>query len=83
MTQYIVQITLLAENLTYDFRVPDAMQVGVLAKLSGQAFAILTENHYTPSAQPLLYDQTSRELLDCNAIIHQTSVRNGSNLLLY
>lgn len=83
MTQYVVQITLLAENLTYDFRVPDAMQVGVLAQLCGNAFSVLTEKRYIPSAQPLLYDQTSEQLLNSDAIIHQTSVRNGSKLLLY
>lgn len=83
MTQYVVQITLLAENLTYDFYVPDSMQVGVLAQLSGKAFSTLTEKRYLPSNQPLLFDLTSEALLDSNAIIHQTSVRNGSKLLLY
>ena len=83
MTQYVVQITLLAENLTYDFQVPDSMQVGVLAQLSGKAFSKLTQMRYLPSSQPLLYDQSTGQLLDTNLVIHQTSVRNGSKLLLY
>lgn len=83
MTQYVVQVTLLAEDLTYDFYVPDSMQVGVLAQLCGRAFSALTEKRYIPSNTPLLYDQTNEKLLDVNSVIHQTSVRNGSKLLLY
>ena len=83
MIEYVVQITLLAENLTYDFYVPESMQIGVLSQLCGQAFAKLTNGRYIPTPHPILYDQTSGIILDPNMIVHQTSVRNGSKLLLY
>lgn len=83
MIQYVVQITLLAENLTYDFYVPDSMQVGILAQLCARAFSKLTNMRYIPGAQPLLYDQSSQMILDPNLIVHQTNVRNGTRLLLY
>lgn len=83
MTEYVVQITLVAESLSYDFYVPDSMQVGVLARLCAQAFSELTNGRYIPAPQPPLYDQTSRELIDPNIIIHQTRIRHGSKLLLF
>lgn len=83
MIQYVVQITLLAENLTYDFYVPDSMQIGVLAQLCAKAFSKLTNMRYVPAPVPLLYDQSSEMVLDPNLIVHQTSIRNGSKLLLY
>lgn len=83
MIEYVVQITLLAENLTYDFYVPESMQIGVLSQLCGQAFSQLTNNRYIPAQQPILYDQSAGTVLDPNLIVYQTDVRNGSKLLLY
>lgn len=83
MTEYIVEITLLAESMTKDFVVPASMQVGELALLSSQAFCALTSSRYLPSANPILTLAGTGAVLDPDRVIQETEIRHGTRLLLY
>lgn len=83
MNQYHIEITLLAEKMTYDILVPDAMQVGTLAILSARAFSDLTGGRYIPAGNPILYDQTSKQILDSGMMVQNSGIKNGTRLLLY
>ena len=79
----LIEVSLPAAGLTYDLFVPETMQVGTLTQLTAAVFAQLSDGLYVSSHSPVLCEKESGQEFDAAARIRDTTIQNGTKMVLY
>lgn len=82
MTKLIVEVYLPAALRSFDVRIPADMRLFQITPLVSEALAQISGALYSPTAEPLLCDLESGEILNINMTAWNLGLRNGSRLML-
>ena len=66
----------------YDVWIPSNKRIHEIIVLLVKAIFELSEGCYNPSKMPSLYDKITAEEFDFNSILKDTTVRNGTEVIL-
>ena len=67
----------------YDLMIPLNKQIYVVIQLLVKAVNELCGGYYTPSKMPMLYDKITAKAYDVNLTVIESSLRNGSEIILF
>lgn len=82
METLLVEVYLPAAGITYEMRLPRAMNSLLAAHLAAEALSGLSGDTYLPSRSSLFAKRDSGRILDFNRSLEQNGVLNGTRLLL-
>lgn len=82
MNKILVRLYVPTVEKEYDIWIPPNRRVHTVIKLIVRAINELTNGEYSPKKFPMLYDKKTAELYDINLTIGETSIRNGSEIIL-
>ena len=66
----------------YDVWIPSNKRIHEIIVLLIKAIFELSEGCYNPSEMPALYDKITAEEFDFNSILKDTTIRNGTEVIL-
>ena len=66
----------------YDVWIPSNKKIYEIIVLLVKAIYELTEGDYSPKNTPTLYDKITAQELDINANLKDTTIRNGTEIIL-
>ena len=66
----------------YDVWIPSNKKIYEIVVLLVKAINDLSEGEYTPLEMPSLYDRITAEEFDFNLILKDTTIRNGTEVIL-
>ena len=67
----------------YDVTIPLNKQIYVVIQLLVKAVNELCGGYYKPSKMPMLYDKITAKAYDVNLTVIESSLRNGSEIVLF
>lgn len=82
MNKVLIELYIPAIEKKYDVWVPINKRIINVVKLFIKAINDLTRGVYNPSKMPFLYNKTTAEVYDFNAIVKDTDIKNGTELIL-
>ena len=66
----------------YDVWIPSNKKIYEIIVLLVKAITDLTEGDYKPTATPTLYDKITAQEFDINSDLKNTTIRNGTEIIL-
>ena len=66
----------------YDVWIPSNKKIYEIIILLSRAISELREGDYDPKALPTLYDKISAQEFDLNSFLKDTTIRNGTEVIL-
>ena len=66
----------------YDVWIPSNKKIYEIIILLSRAISELSEGDYDPKALPTLYDKTTAQEFDLNSFLKDTTIRNGTEVIL-
>ncbi len=66
----------------YDIWIPSHKRIGNVINLLVKAINELNEGEYNPNQRPMLYDKITAKIYDPKLSVKDTTIRNGTELIL-
>lgn len=82
MDKVLVKVYVPKIEEIYDVWIPSNKRIYEIILLLVKAIKELSEGLYTPIQLPLLYDKITAEKYDLNLILRETTIRNGTEVIL-
>lgn len=82
MNKVLVSLYVPALEKKYDVWIPSNKRIYNVIYLLIKAIKELNDGCYTPSKLPTLYDKTTAKPYDINLSIKESSIRNGTEIVL-
>lgn len=82
MNKVLVKLYVPTIEKEYDVWIPLNRRIYTTIKLIVKAINEFTNGEYSPSKLPVLYDRKTAKPFDINLTIGETTIRNGSEIIL-
>lgn len=82
MNKVLVKLYVPTIEKEYDVWIPLNRRIYTTIKLIVKAINEFTNGEYSPSKLPVLYDRKTAKLFDINLTIGESTIRNGSEIIL-
>lgn len=82
MNKVLVKVYVPMLGEIYDVRIPSNKKIYEIIVLLSKAINELSEGCYNPIEIPSLYDKITAEEFDWNSILKDTTIRNGTEVIL-
>ena len=83
MNKVLIEVTSPAAGQTFDMFVPDTIQIGEMISLIGNVFAQTSNGTYSKTSSMVLSEKKTGYVFVLNKTIKDSTIRNGSKLLLF
>lgn len=82
MNKVLVELYVPIIEEKYNIWIPTNRRIHNVIRLTVKALNELTEGQYNPKKMPLLYDKQTAKLFDINLTIRESTIKNGSEIVL-
>ena len=82
MDKVLVKVYVPMLEGVYDVWIPSNKKIYEIIILLSRAISELSEGDYAPKAHPTLYDKISAQEFDLNSFLKDTTIRNGTEVIL-
>ena len=82
MDKVLVKVYVPMLEGVYDVWIPSNKKIYEIIILLSRAISELSEGDYDPKARPTLYDKISAQEFDLNSFLKDTTIRNGTEVIL-
>ncbi len=82
MNKILVELYVPIIEEVYDIWIPTNRRIHNVIRLIVKAINEFTEGEYNPKKMPLLYDKQSANPFDINLTIGESTIQNGSEIVL-
>lgn len=82
MNKILVRLQVPTIGQEYDIWIPQNRRIYMVIKLIVKAINEFTNGEYTPAKLPILYDKKTAKPYDINLTIKQSTIKNGSEIIL-
>lgn len=82
MDKVLVKVYVPMLEGVYDVWIPSNKKIYEIIILLSRAISELSEWDYDPKALPTLYDKISAQEFDLNSFLKDTTIRNGTEVIL-
>lgn len=82
MNRVLIKLYVPSIEEQYDIWIPLNKNIYTIITMLTKAINELTNNNYEPLHIPFIYNKVTGEKYDVNAIINNTNIRNGTELVL-
>lgn len=82
MNKVLIKLYVPISEQEFDIKIPLNRKVHAVIKLIVIGINQFSGGYYKPDRLPLLYDKLTAEPFDMNALISETTIRNGTELIL-
>ena len=82
MNKVLVKLYVPTVEKEYDIWIPLNRRIYTVIKLIVKAINELTNGEYSPAKFPMLYDRKTAKLYDINLTVGETTIRNGTEIIL-
>ena len=82
MNKVLVKLLVPTLGEEYEIWLPLNKRIINVIKLLIKSVSELSDGEYAPTKLPILYDRKSGMPFDVNAIVNDTTIRNGSEVIL-
>ncbi len=82
MNKILVELYVPTIEEFYDIWIPTNRRVHNVIRLIVKAINEFTEGEYNPKKMPLLYDKQNGKPIDINLTIGESTIQNGSEVIL-
>ena len=82
MDKVLVKVYVPMLEGVYDVWIPSNKKIYEIIILLSRAISELSEGDYDPIAVPSLYDKISAQEFDLNSFLKDTTIRNGTEVIL-
>ena len=78
----IIKVYVPSLNNSYDIFIPINLTISDITKLINSSISEMTNGDFSPNNQLRLYLKDTGEIIEYNKIVKETSLRNGSKVIL-
>ncbi len=82
MNKILVELYVPMIEEEYNIWIPTNRRIHNVIRLLVKAIHELTEGEYNPKNPPLLYDKQTAKAFDINLTIRESTIKNGSEIVL-
>lgn len=82
MNKVLVKLYIPKFELVYDVWIPVNRRIYNVIKLFVQGINELTNGEYNPNKMPVLYDKKTAESFDINLTVGESTIKNGTEIVL-
>ena len=82
MDKVLVKVYVPMLEGVYDVWIPSNKKIYEIIILLSRAISELSEEDYDPKALPTLYDKITAQEFDLNSFLKDTTIRNGTEVIL-
>lgn len=82
MNKILVKVYVPMIEEQYDILIPLNRRIYNIIELLIRAVDELSGGYYSPSKMPLLYDKLTAKIFDVNITVKESTIRNGTEIIL-
>ena len=82
MNKVLVKVYIPMIEEQYDILIPLNRRIYNIIELLIRAVDELSGGYYSPSKMPLLYDKLTAKIFDVNITVKESTIRNGTEIIL-